>query len=63
MVPENLNDIKIAFNSNLFVHTTTQIVGHYYKDFVEINEEFELVKGVLFVAAPYSYIGSPNRLS
>lgn len=38
---ENLNDIKIAFNSNLFVHTTTQIVGHYYKDFVEINEEFE----------------------
>lgn len=38
---ENLNDIKIAFNSNLFVHTTTQIVGDYYKDFVEINEEFE----------------------
>ena len=35
------NDIKVAFNSNLFVHSTTQIVGHYYKEYVEINEKFE----------------------
>lgn len=35
------NDIKIAFNANLFVHSTTQIVGHYYKEYVEINEKFE----------------------
>lgn len=35
------NDIKVAFNANLFVHSTTQIVGHYYKEYVEINEKFE----------------------
>ena len=35
------NDIKVAFNANLFVHSTTQIVGHYYKESVEINENFE----------------------
>ncbi|HJJ03452.1 MAG TPA: DUF6076 domain-containing protein [Clostridiaceae bacterium] len=35
------NDIKVAFNANLFVHSTTQIVGHYYKEYVEINENFE----------------------
>ncbi len=35
------NDIKVAFNANLFVHSTTQIVGHYYKEYVEINDKFE----------------------
>lgn len=35
------NDIKVAFNANLFVHITTQIVGHYYKEYVKINEKFE----------------------
>ena len=35
------NDIKVAFNANLLVHSTTQIVGHYYKESVEINENFE----------------------
>lgn len=35
------NDIKVAFNANLFVHSTTQIVGYYYKEYVEINEKFE----------------------
>ena len=35
------SDIKVAFNANLFVHSTTQIVGHYYKEYVEINEKFE----------------------
>lgn len=35
------NDIKVAFNSNLFIHSTTQIVGHYYKEYIEINEKFE----------------------
>ena len=35
------NDIKVAFNANLFVHSTTQIVGHYYKEYIEINEKFE----------------------
>ena len=35
------NDIKVAFNANLFVHSATQIVGHYYKEYVEINEKFE----------------------
>lgn len=34
-------DLRISFNPKLFVHTTTQIVAHYYKEFVEINEEFE----------------------
>lgn len=38
---ENKSDLRVSFNSNLFVHTTTQIVGHYYKEFIEINEEFE----------------------
>lgn len=38
---ENKCDLRISFNPKLFVHTTTQIVAHYYKEFVEINEEFE----------------------
>lgn len=38
---ENNSDLRISFNSKLFVHTTTKIVAHYYKEFVEINEEFE----------------------
>lgn len=38
---ENKSDLRVSFNSNLFVHTTTQIVGHYYKEFIEINEDFE----------------------
>lgn len=38
---ENKCDLRISFNSKLFVHTTTQIVAHYYKEFVDINEEFE----------------------
>lgn len=38
---DNKSDLRVSFNSNLFVHTTTQIVGHYYKEFIEINEEFE----------------------
>lgn len=38
---ENKCDLRVSFNPNLFVHTTTQIVAHYYKEFVEINEEFE----------------------
>lgn len=38
---ENKCDLRISFNPKLFVHTTTQIVVHYYKEFVEINEEFE----------------------
>lgn len=38
---KNKSDLRISFNSNQFVHTTTQIVGHYYKEFIEINEEFE----------------------
>lgn len=38
---ENKSDLRVSFNSNLFVHTTTQIVGHYYKEFIEINEYFE----------------------
>lgn len=39
-----MNDIPnmaISFNSNLFVHTTKQIVAHYYNEYVEINEYFE----------------------
>lgn len=40
---ENKCDLKISFNPKLFVHTTTQIVAHYYKEFVEINEEFEKI--------------------
>lgn len=38
---ENKCDLRVSFNPNLFVHTTTQIVAHYYKEFVEINEKFE----------------------
>lgn len=38
---ENKCDLRISFNPKLFVHTTTQIVANYYKEFVEINEEFE----------------------
>ena len=38
---KKINDIKVAFNANLFVHSTTQIVGHYYKEYTEINEKFE----------------------
>jgi len=38
---ENKCDLRISFNPKLFVHTTTQIVAHYYKEFAEINEEFE----------------------
>lgn len=38
---KKINDIKVAFNANLFVHSTTQIIGHYYKEYVEINEKFE----------------------
>ena len=37
----NIPNITISFDSNLFVHTTKQIVGHYYSEYVEINEEFE----------------------
>lgn len=40
---ENKCDLRISFNPKLFVHTTTQIVTHYYKEFVEINEEFEKI--------------------
>ena len=38
---ENKCDLRVSFNPNLFVHTTTQIVAHYHKEFVEINEKFE----------------------
>lgn len=38
---ENKCDLRVSFNPNLFVHTTTQTVAHYYKEFVEINEDFE----------------------
>ncbi len=37
----DIPNITISFDSNLFVHTTNQIVGHYYSEYVEINEEFE----------------------
>lgn len=37
----DIPNITISFDSNLFVHTTKQIVGHYYSKYVEINEEFE----------------------
>ena len=37
----NIPNITISFDSNLFVHTAKQIVGHYYGEYVEINEEFE----------------------
>lgn len=38
---KDIPNITISFDSNLFVHTTKQIVGHYYSEYVEINEEFE----------------------
>ena len=38
---ENKCDLRVSFNPNLFLHTTTQTVAHYYKEFVEINEDFE----------------------
>ena len=38
---KDIPDISISFDSNLFVHTTKQIVGHYYNEYVEINENFE----------------------
>lgn len=38
---KDIPDISISFNSNLFVHTTKQIVAHYYNEYVEINEDFE----------------------
>ena len=37
----DIPNITISFDSNLFVHTTKQIVGHYYNEYVEINEEFQ----------------------
>lgn len=37
----DIPNITISFDSNLFVHTTKQIVAHYYNEYVEINEEFE----------------------
>lgn len=38
---KDITDISISFDPNLFVHTTKQIVGHYYNEYVEINENFE----------------------
>ena len=38
---KDIPDISISFDPNLFVHTTKQIVGHYYNEYVEINENFE----------------------
>ena len=38
---KDIPDISISFDSNLLVHTTKQIVGHYYNEYVEINENFE----------------------
>lgn len=38
---KDIPNITISFDSNLFVHTTKQIVGHYYSEYVEINEEFQ----------------------
>lgn len=38
---KNIPDISISFDSNLFVHTTKQIVGHYYNEYFEINKNFE----------------------
>lgn len=38
---KDIPDISISFDPNLFVHTTRQIVGHYYNEYVEINENFE----------------------
>ena len=38
---KDIPDISISFDSNLFVHTTKQIVGHYYSEYVEINEQFQ----------------------
>lgn len=38
---KDIPDISISFDSNLFVHTTKQIVGHYYNEYFEINENFE----------------------
>ena len=38
---KDIPNITISFDSNLFVHTTKQIVGHYYCEYVEINEQFQ----------------------
>ena len=38
---KDIPNITISFDSNLFVHTTKQIVAHYYNEYVEINEYFE----------------------
>lgn len=38
---KDIPDISISFDPNLFVHTTRQIVGHYYNEYVEINKNFE----------------------
>lgn len=38
---KDITDISISFDPNLFVHTTKQIVGHYYNEYVEINKNFE----------------------
>ena len=38
---KDIPDISISFDSNLFVHTTKQIVGHYYNEYFEINKNFE----------------------
>ena len=38
---KDIPNITISFDSNLFVHTTKQIVGHYYSEYVEINEQFQ----------------------
>lgn len=38
---KDIPDISISFDSNLLVHTTKQIVGHYYNEYFEINENFE----------------------
>ena len=38
---KDIPNISISFDPNLFVHTTKQIVGHYYNEYIEINENFE----------------------
>ena len=41
---KDITDISISFDPNLFVHTTKQIVGHYYNEYVEINENVWISK-------------------
>ena len=35
------HNIKLSYNANIHTHSLKRIVGYYYKDYIELNDNFE----------------------